>query len=110
MVVNKVDRDHADPPAVHDNTLELFLELNASESQFEAPFLYGSAKEGYFVADLNDQRDGVRPLLETIVDRISGPQIDVDSPFKMLGKCLIKRNFASTFRTVSNFDFLASSL
>ncbi|MDP6859408.1 MAG: translational GTPase TypA [Verrucomicrobiales bacterium] len=84
VVVNKVDRDHANPSAVHDNTLELFLELEANESQFEAPFLYGSAKEGYFVTDLNDQKDGVRPLLETIVDRIDGPQIDVDSPFRML--------------------------
>jgi len=84
VVVNKVDRDHANPLAVHDNTLELFLELDANESQFEAPFLYGSAKEGYFVTDLNDKKDGVRPLLETIVERIDGPQIDVDSPFKML--------------------------
>ena len=84
VVVNKVDRDHANPLAVHDNTLELFLELDANETQFEAPFLYGSAKEGYFVTDLNDQKDGVRPLLETIVERIDGPQIDVDSPFKML--------------------------
>jgi GTP-binding protein len=84
VVVNKVDRDHANPLAVHDNTLELFLELDANESQFEAPFLYGSAKEGYFVTDLNDKKDGVRPLLENIVERIDGPQIDVDSPFKML--------------------------
>ena len=84
VVVNKVDRDHANPSAVHDNTLELFLELDADESQFEAPFLYGSAKEGYFVNELNDQKDGVRPLLETIVDRIDGPEIDVESPFKML--------------------------
>ncbi|MEC8906207.1 MAG: GTP-binding protein, partial [Verrucomicrobiota bacterium] len=84
VVVNKVDRDHANPLAVHDNTLELFLELDANETQFEAPFLYGSAKEGYFVTDLNDQKDGVRPLLETIVERIDGPQIDVDSPFRML--------------------------
>ncbi|MDB4711744.1 translational GTPase TypA [Verrucomicrobiales bacterium] len=84
VVVNKVDRDHANPSAVHDNTLELFLELDADESQFEAPFLYGSAKEGYFVNELNDQKDGVRPLLETIVDCIDGPEIDVESPFKML--------------------------
>jgi GTP-binding protein len=84
VVINKVDRDHANPSVVHDNTLELFLELEANENQFEAPFLYGSAKEGYFVADLNDEKNGVRPLLETIVDRIDGPQIDIDSPFRML--------------------------
>ena len=84
VVVNKVDRDHADPLGVHDRTLELFLDLEANEKQFEAPFLYGSAKEGYFVSNLDDSRDGVIPLLETIVNRIEGPEIIKDSPFKML--------------------------
>ena len=84
VVVNKVDRDHADPLGVHDRTLELFLDLEANEKQFEAPFLYGSAKEGYFVSNLDDSRDGVIPLLETIVNQIEGPEIIKDSPFKML--------------------------
>ena len=84
VIVNKVDRDHANPSGVHDRTLELFLDLEANEKQFEAPFLYGSAKEGYFVLDLEDPRDGVTPLLETIVKQIDGPEIIEDSPFKML--------------------------
>ena len=84
VIVNKVDRDHANPTEVHDRTLELFLDLEASEKQFEAPFLYGSAKGGYFVLDLEDPRDGVTPLLETIVNQIDGPEIIEDSPFKML--------------------------
>ncbi len=84
VVVNKVDRDHADPSGVHDKTLELFLDLEANEKQFEAPFLYGSAKDGYFVSDLEDSRDGVVPLLKTIVKEIDGPEILEDSPFKML--------------------------
>ena len=84
VIVNKVDRDHANPVGVHDRTLELFLDLEANEKQFEAPFLYGSAKEGYFVLNLEDPRDGVTPLLETIVNQIDGPEIIEDSPFKML--------------------------
>ena len=84
VIVNKVDRDHANPVGVHDRTLELFLDLEANEKQFEAPFLYGSAKDGYFVLDLEDPRDGVTPLLETIVNQIDGPEIIEDSPFKML--------------------------
>ena len=84
VVVNTVDRDHAAPLGVHDRTLELFLDLEANEKQFEAPFLYGSAKEGYFVSNLDDSRDGVIPLLETIVNQIEGPEIIKDSPFKML--------------------------
>jgi len=84
VIVNKVDRDHANPVGVHDRTLELFLDLEANEKQFEALFLYGSAKEGYFVLNLEDPRDGVTPLLETIVNQIDGPEIIEDSPFKML--------------------------
>ncbi|MCP4847716.1 MAG: translational GTPase TypA [Verrucomicrobiaceae bacterium] len=84
VVVNKVDREFADPAAVHDKVLELFLDLEASEEQFESPFLYGSAKEGYFVSQLGDTRDGVIPLLEAIVDKIAPPWIDNEAPFRML--------------------------
>lgn len=37
VVINKIDRPHADPAAVHDQVLELFLELGATDEQFEAP-------------------------------------------------------------------------
>ncbi len=49
VVINKIDRPHADPAAVHDQVLELFLELGATDEQFEAPFVYGSARDGYFM-------------------------------------------------------------
>lgn len=84
VVVNKVDREFADPAAVHDKVLELFLDLDASEEQFESPFLYGSAKEGYFVRQLGDAQEGVTPLLEAIVDKIAPPWVDSEAPFRML--------------------------
>ena len=84
VVVNKVDRDFADPAGVHDKVLELFLDLNASEEQFESPFLYGSAKEGYFVRQMEDDRDGVIPLLEAIVENIAPPRVDEGAAFRML--------------------------
>jgi len=84
VVVNKVDRDFADPAAVHDKVLELFLDLDANEEQFESPFLYGSAKEGYFVRKLADVQEGVTPLLEAIVDKIAPPWVDGEAPFRML--------------------------
>ncbi|WP_256200573.1 GTP-binding protein [Verrucomicrobium spinosum] len=43
VLINKMDRPHIQPEKVHDNVLELFLELEASEEQFNAVFLYGSA-------------------------------------------------------------------
>ncbi|MCH2059777.1 MAG: translational GTPase TypA [Verrucomicrobiales bacterium] len=84
VVVNKVDREFADPAGVHDKVLELFLDLDASEEQFESPFLYGSAKEGYFVRQLDDNRDGVMPLLEAILEKIAPPRVDEGVPFRML--------------------------
>ena len=83
-MVNKVDREFADPAGVHDKVLELFLDLDASEDQFESPFLYGSAKEGYFVRQVEDDRDGVIPLLEAIVVNIAPPRVDEGAAFRML--------------------------
>ena len=68
-----------------DRVLELLLELGATEDQFEVPVLYGSAKEGYFVTDLADQkRDSVEPLIEVILERVPPPQVDAGAPFRML--------------------------
>lgn len=85
VVINKIDREHADPVGVHDAVLELFLELEASEDQFEAPFIYGSAKDGYFMKAMGDAVDGgAEPLLETIVERVKAPSVDPDGEFRML--------------------------
>ena len=84
VVVNKIDREHSDPVSVHDRVLELFLELEANEEQFEAPFVYGSAKNGFFVKSLDDDQKDVTPLLETIVEHVAAPDSDPDAPFKML--------------------------
>ena len=84
VVVNKIDREHSDPLGVHDRVLELFLELEANEDQFEAPFVYGSAKNGFFVRDLDDEQVDVQPLLETIVEHVSAPNSNPDEPFCML--------------------------
>lgn len=84
VVVNKIDRDHSDPLGVRDRVLELFLELDATEEQFDAQFVYGSAKNGFFVKDLDDEQKDLTPLLETIVEFVSAPDSDPDAPFKML--------------------------
>jgi len=93
VVVNKIDRDHSDPLAVHDKVLELFLELNATEEEFEAPFVYGSAKNGFFVKSLDDEQVDVVPLLETIVEHVDEPDSDADAPFKMLASNISWDNY-----------------
>jgi GTP-binding protein len=84
VVINKIDREHADPHGVHDKVLELLLELNATEDQFNAPFIYASARDGYAVRNLADPRNGMTPLFETILERIPAPQADANAPFEML--------------------------
>ena len=84
VVVNKIDREFADPDRVHDQVLELFLELEATDDQFEAPFLYGSAKNGFMLSDLRDEPNDMTPLFETILDAIDPPEADAEGDFKML--------------------------
>jgi len=84
VVVNKLDRPMADPARVHDLVLELFLDLDATEEQFAAPFLYGSARDGYFMNDPEDERKDVLPLLEKIIEHIPEPKANPESPFQML--------------------------
>ena len=84
VVVNKIDRDFADPERVHDQVLELLLELDADEDQFDAPFLYGSAKNGFMVKNLEDAQENMTPLFETVVENIPAPQADIEGEFRML--------------------------
>ena len=83
VVINKIDRDNARPEWVHDKVLELFLELNASEAQFNAPFLYASAKDGWADRSIGGPREDMRALFETIRDEVPPPVIE-QGGFRML--------------------------
>ncbi len=84
VVVNKIDREFADPERVHDLVLELFLELDADEDQFNAPFLYGSAKNGFMVKNLEDKQEDMTPLFETVLSEIPAPEANPEGEFRML--------------------------
>ncbi len=84
VVVNKVDRPLSNPLKVHDQVLELFLDLDATEEQFEAPFCYGSARDGYFMDHPDDERKDCIPLLKKIIEFIPEPAADPAAPFHML--------------------------
>jgi len=81
-VVNKVDRDTSRPEWVHDKVLELFLDLDADEDQFNAPFLYASAKMGFADLEVYGPRENMQDLFETIVSRIPAPIIE-EGEFRM---------------------------
>jgi GTP-binding protein len=84
VVINKVDRPDAEPLRVHDEVLELFMELEAEAHQLDAPFLYASAREGYAVHELGDEKKDLTPLYEAILKTVPTPPSEVDGPFQML--------------------------
>src|SRR5262245_54181409 len=84
VVVNKIDRQDAEPLRVHDEVLELLLELEASPEQFNAPFLYASSRQGIATHELSQPGTSLTPLFETIVDKIPAPGGDAAGPFQML--------------------------
>ncbi|MQA92783.1 MAG: translational GTPase TypA [Gemmatimonas sp.] len=83
VVVNKIDRGDADPRRVHDEVLELFMELEADDHQLDGPILYAIGREGVAVRDLDDPRRDLRPLFETILETIPEPR-RADGAFQML--------------------------
>ncbi len=83
VVVNKIDRENSDPDKVHDQVLELFLELEATEDQFNAPFLYGSAKQGWADRELDGPRTNMDPLFETVLEHVPAPLVE-EGDFRML--------------------------
>lgn len=84
VVINKIDRPFSEPLRVHDQVLELFMDLDATEEQFNAPFVYGSALGGFFLNHPDDERKDCVPLLEKILEHIPAPAADPEAPFHML--------------------------
>src|SRR5437763_2067807 len=84
VLVNKMDRQDAEPLRVHDEVLELFLDPEASPEQFNCPFLYTSSRFGTATRDLQVPGPDLKPLFQAILDTIPPPRADVAGPFQML--------------------------
>ena len=84
IVINKIDRDNAEPAKMYDKVLELLMELNATEEQFDAPVVYGSGRDGYMMYHLGEERKDMSPLFQTILDHIPPPFAKPEEPFHML--------------------------
>ena len=84
VCINKIDRPEARPDEVIDEVLELLLELDASDEQLDCPFVFASAKSGYAVKDLNDEKKDMKPLFDTILGHIPAPEGDPDADTQIL--------------------------
>ena len=84
VVINKIDRPGADPLRVHDEVLELLLELEADAAQLDAPVVYASAREGVATSDMSIPPVDLTPLFDAIVQHVPAPPSDAGAPFQML--------------------------
>ncbi|MBO4412027.1 MAG: translational GTPase TypA [Lachnospiraceae bacterium] len=84
VCINKIDRPEARPEEVVDEVLELLMDLEANEKQLNAPFIFASAKGGFAIRELSDERKNMVPLFETILESIPAPEGEEDEPVRVL--------------------------
>ena len=84
VVVNKIDRPNQRIHEVVDEVLELLLDLNATEDQFDSPMLFCSGRQGTASYSPDKAGTDLQPLFETILEYIPGPEVETEEPFQML--------------------------
>ncbi|HET8769900.1 MAG TPA: translational GTPase TypA [Gemmatimonadaceae bacterium] len=93
ICINKIDRPGADPMRVHEEVLDLLIELEASEDQLDAPVVYASGRNGVATMDLDVTPTDFTPLFDTIVRHVPAPPSDRDGPFQMLVSTIDYSNY-----------------
>ena len=114
VVLNKIDKPAADPSRAHDQVLELFMELGASDEQCDFPVIYSIGREGFAMKNLADERKDLTPLLDMILEKVAPANMHADAeaplmmqPFNLaydnfLGRLAVSRIYAGTVRVGQN--------
>ncbi|HOO60224.1 MAG TPA: GTP-binding protein, partial [Candidatus Mcinerneyibacteriales bacterium] len=84
VVVNKIDRPNARPHEVSGEVFDLFCDLGAQESQIDFPLVFASARDGYAVKELEDEKKDLAPLFEAILTHVPDASGDREHPFQLL--------------------------
>ncbi|HEY2052169.1 MAG TPA: translational GTPase TypA [Caulobacteraceae bacterium] len=86
VVLNKVDRPHADPDRVLGDAFDLFAAMGASDEQLDFPHIYASGKQGWAAADIDGERKDLAPLFDKIVEHVPAPAAEgrTDEPARLL--------------------------
>lgn len=85
VVINKVDRDGANPDNAINLTFDLFDKLGATDEQLDFPIVYASALNGWAALDLDESkaaRTDMKPLFETILKQVPVPETDENAPLQ----------------------------
>jgi GTP-binding protein len=84
LVVNKVDRPDARVEEVVNEVYELFLDLDADESQIEFPIVYANARAGRAGLAADELADDLKPLFDVLLETVPPPSYDPDHPLQAL--------------------------
>lgn len=84
VVINKADKPDARVDEVHEEVFDLFVALDANSEQLDFPTLYASAREGWALNDMGDEKKSLEPLFKEVVKRVPVAQGDQNAPFSML--------------------------
>lgn len=79
VVINKIDKDGADPERVLDEMFDLLVALDANEEQLDFPVLYAAARDGYAKWEMEDENKDMTPLFEAILEKVPYPQGSPDN-------------------------------
>jgi GTP-binding protein len=82
VVINKIDRNGAEPLTALDKVFDLFTELTDREDLIDFPFIFASSLMGFAIKELDDPQEGIIPLLDCILENIKTPAGDKEKPLQ----------------------------
>lgn len=80
VILNKIDKPASDPKRVHDEVLELFIDLGANDEQLNFPMLYAIGREGIAKKNLSDESTNLNPILDTVLEHVQPANTKDDIP------------------------------
>jgi GTP-binding protein len=111
VIINKIDKPAANPDRVHNEILELFLELGATQEQIDFKYLYAISRQGIAKLHLEDESKDLTPLFDLILSDVKEASINKNDPFRaqvfnlgydnFLGRLAIVRAYAGSLKTSS---------
>jgi len=112
VILNKIDKPASDPKRVHDEVLELFMELGANDTQIDFPTIYAIGREGIAKKTLEEGSRDITPLLDTILEHVPPANKSSSAPLKaqvfnlgydnFLGRLAIARIYDGTIKVGQN--------
>lgn len=109
LIINKIDKPAADPNRVHEEALELFLELGATDAQIDFTTVYAIGREGVAKRNLTDESKDLTPLLDVVLEQVPVASGNESGPFQaqvfnlgydtFLGRLAIARIYGGSVKT-----------